>query len=45
MHRLKVNKVVKGGQSYIFGEEKVGLAVGVKGSCYNTGGDIARKAR
>ncbi|CAD8102873.1 unnamed protein product [Paramecium primaurelia] len=45
LHRLKVNKVVKGGQSFIFGEEKVGLAVGVKGSCYNAGGEIVRRAR
>ncbi|CAD8104032.1 unnamed protein product [Paramecium sonneborni] len=45
LHRLKVNNVVKGGQSFIFGEEKVGLAVGVKGSCYNAGGEVARKAR
>ncbi|CAD8188362.1 unnamed protein product [Paramecium octaurelia] len=45
LHRLKANKIVKGGQSYIFGEEKVGLAVGVKGSCYNAGGDVARSAR
>lgn len=43
VHRLKVDKVQKGGCTYLFTNDKVGLAIGVKGSCYNSGAVVAKK--
>ena len=42
---MKVQRISKGGSEYIFSDDKVGLAVGVKGSKYNSGADIVRKVR
>lgn len=45
VHRLKVHTVQQGGTEYIYSDKKIGLAVGVKGSKYNSGAQITRVAK